>query len=235
MTGATVARVESVPGGIEAEVQAANGDRSSEHYDCLLPAIGVTGNVENMGLEDLGADIRDGFLVTDAYCRTNVVGLYAIGDGAGGPWLAHKASHEGILCVEAIAGVSGAHPIKPEHIPGCTYCRPQIASIGLSEREAARRGIAVKVGRARQQANGKALAIGDSDGLVKTLFDADSGEFLGAHMIGPEVTEQIQGYAIALAMEATEEDLKRAIFPHPTLSESMHEAVLDAYNLSVNQ
>lgn len=235
LTGATICGVDITQDAVIAELRDNRGNQSSEHVDCLLPAIGVIGNVENLGLEALGADIRGGFLHTDAYCRSNVVGLYAIGDVAGGPWLAHKASHEGILCVETIAGVAGAHPIKPEHIPGCTYCRPQVASIGLTERDASERGLAVRVGRARLQANGKALAIGDSQGLVKTLFDATTGEFLGAHMIGPEVTEQIQGYAIALAMEATEEDLKRTVFPHPTLSESMHESVLDAFDMSVNQ
>ena len=203
-------------------------------FDRVIVAAGIAGNIENLGLEELGVNTERGFIVTDDYCRTNLVGLYAIGDVAGPPCLAHKASHEGVLCVEKIAGLE-THPLKPEQVPGCTYSRPQIASVGLTESQAKDRGHALRVGRFHYGANGKALAIGDSDGFVKTVFDADSGELLGAHMIGPDVTEQIQGYGIGRTLETTETELMASVFPHPTLSEAMHEAVLDAYGRALHQ
>jgi dihydrolipoamide dehydrogenase len=168
-------------------------------------------------------------VVVDQYCRTGEPGVYAIGDLTGAPWLAHKASHEGILCVETIAGVEGVHPMDVLNIPGCTYCRPQVASVGLTEAAAKKAGHELRVGRFPFIGNGKAIAMGEPEGLIKTIFDAKTGELLGAHMVGPEVTEMIQGYTIAKTMETTEEELMQSIFPHPTISEAMHEAVLDAY------
>jgi dihydrolipoamide dehydrogenase len=173
-------------------------------------------------------------VVVDEWLQTGEAGVYAIGDLVGPPWLAHKASHEGVLCVERIAGVEGVHPLDTTLVPGCTYTRPQIASVGLTERAAAERGHTVRVGRIPFVANGKALAIGENEGLVKTVFDAATGELLGAHLFGPEVTELIQGFAIARSMEATEAELMHTIFPHPTLSESMHESVLDAFDRALN-
>jgi dihydrolipoamide dehydrogenase len=171
---------------------------------------------------------------TDAHGKTNVPGLYAIGDCAGPPWLAHKASHEGVLCVEKIAGLDGVHPLDVTKVPGCTYCTPQVASVGLTEAAAKAQGHEVKVGRFPYIGNGKAIALGEPEGMVKTVFDAKTGELLGAHMVGAEVTELIQGYMIARTLEATEEDLMHAIFPHPTLSEMMHESVLDAYGRAIH-
>ena len=173
--------------------------------------------------------VEKGHIVIDDYCRTNVPGIYAIGDVAGAPWLAHKAMHEGVLCVEKIAGVEGVHPMDTKNIPGCTYCSPQVASVGLTEKAAKDAGHEVKVGQFPYQGNGKAIALGETEGIVKTVFDAKTGELLGAHMIGAEVTELIQGYTIAKSLETTEAELMHTIFPHPTLSEMMHEAVLDAY------
>ena len=192
-------------------------------------AVGITGNIENIGLEELGIVTDRGHIQTDDWCRTNVEGVYAIGDVAGAPWLAHKASHEGILCVEAIAGVQGVHPLDVKSIPGCTYCMPQVASVGLTEQAAIKAGHEVRVGRFPYQGNGKAIALGDTEGLIKTVFDASTGELLGAHLIGAEVTELIQGYTIAKTLETTEQELMHTVFPHPTLSEMMHESVLDAY------
>lgn len=201
----------------------------------VLSATGVVPNVEGIGLEGLGVEFDRGFIKTDAFCRTNVAGLYAIGDVAGAPCLAHKASHEGVLCVEALAGVPGAHPLDHTAIPGCTYTRPQVASFGLTEAAAARSGVGVKVGRFNFQANGKALAMGDAEGFIKTIFREDTGELVGAHMVGPDVTEMIQGFGIAKHLEATEESLSSVIFAHPTLSEAMHESVLDALGRALNQ
>ncbi len=200
----------------------------SQRFDRVIVAGGVTGNIEHLGLESLGVNTERGFVATDAFSRTNVVGLYAIGDVAGAPCLAHKASHEAVICVERIAGVEGSAPLKAATIPGCTYSRPQVASVGLSEDAAKAAGRKVKVGRFEFQTNGKALVQGESAGLVKTVFDAATGELLGAHMVGAEVTEMIQGFALAIGLEATERELMHAVFPHPTLSEAMHEAVLDA-------
>lgn len=204
----------------------ANGQETQVSVERVLIAAGVQPNIEDLGLEALGVELEAGFIKTDAWGQTNVFGLYAIGDVAGAPCLAHKASHEGVLCVEKLAGVESAHALDYDYIPGCTYTRPQVASLGLTEEQALARGYQVKVGRFQYQANGKALAMGDSEGFVKTLFDAATGALLGAHMVGPEVTEQIQGFGIAHTLEATDEFLQQVVFAHPTLSEAMHEAIL---------
>ena len=198
-------------------------------FDTVISAVGIVGNVEDLGLEELGVKIDRTHVVTDEYCRTGVEGLYAIGDIAGAPWLAHKASHEGTMVADLIAGKS-AHPVKPETIAGCTYCHPQVASVGYTEAKATELGYDIKVGKFPFIGNGKAIALGEPEGLVKTIFDARTGELLGAHMIGAEVTEMIQGYVIGRKLETTEEDLMETVFPHPTLSEMMHESVLDAYD-----
>ncbi len=198
-----------------------------------IVAVGISANTENLGLEALGVKLEKGNVVTDGACRTNVGGLYAIGDVAGAPWLAHKASHEGVICVEAISG-RHPHAMVKERIPGCTYSHPQVASVGLTEAKAKAAGREVRVGRFPFAGNGKAIALGEDQGLVKTVFDAKTGELLGAHMVGAEVTELIQGYAIAMQAEATEETLASTIFPHPTLSEMTHEAVLDAYERALH-
>ncbi len=198
-------------------------------FDTVISAVGIVGNTEGLGLEDLGVKVEKTHVVTDEYCRTGVEGLYAIGDLAGAPWLAHKASHEGVMVAELIAGVNDVHPVRPESIPGCTYCQPQVASVGYTEARAKELGHEIKVGHFPFIGNGKAIALGEPEGMVKTVFDAKTGELLGAHMIGAEVTELIQGYVIGRQLETTEEDLMHAVFPHPTLSEMMHESVLDAY------
>ena len=213
--------------GVEAVISS-KGKEETLTASHAIVAVGITGNVENMGLEALGVQVEKGHVVTDAFGKTNVAGLYAIGDVTGAPWLAHKASHEGIICVEAIAGQKPA-PMLKERIPGCTYSHPQIASVGLTEAKAKAAGREVRVGRFPFVGNGKAIALGEDQGLVKTVFDAKTGELLGAHMVGAEVTELIQGYVIAMNAEVTEHELMDTIFPHPTLSETMHEAVLDAY------
>jgi dihydrolipoamide dehydrogenase len=197
-------------------------------FDTVISAVGIVGNVENLGLEELGVKIDRTHVVTDEFCRTGVDGLYAIGDIAGAPWLAHKASHEGVMVAELIAG-KHAHPVKPESIAGCTYCHPQVASVGYTEAKAKDLGYDIKVGRFPFIGNGKAIALGEPEGMIKTIFDAKTGELLGAHMVGAEVTEMIQGYVIGRQLETTEEDLMHTVFPHPTLSEMMHESVLDAF------
>jgi len=207
-----------------------NGKTETMEFDAVISAVGIVGNTEGLGLEALGVKIDRTHVVTDEYCRTGVEGLYAIGDITGAPWLAHKASHEGVLVAELIAGRNDVHPIKPESIPGCTYCHPQIASVGFTEAKAKELGYEVKVGRFPFIGNGKAIALGEPEGMVKTVFDAKTGELLGAHMIGAEVTELIQGYVVGRTLETTEEDLMHTVFPHPTLSEMMHESVLDAYD-----
>ncbi len=207
-------------------------DGAAVKFDAAILSVGVSGNVENLGLEAVGVDTDRGFITVDEYQQTSVDGIYAIGDVAGAPCLAHKASHEGIIAIEAIAG-EFPHPLNKDRIPGCTYSHPQIASIGLSEAAAAQRG-PIKVGRFPLLANGKAVAVNDTDGLVKTIFDENTGELLGAHMVGPGVTEMIQGFAVAIGLETTEEDLMATIFPHPTLSEAMHESVLAAYGRTIN-
>ena len=213
--------------GVEAQV-VSNGKTENLTATHAIVAVGIAGNTEGLGLEALGAKVEKGHIVTDGYGKTNVAGLYAIGDVTGAPWLAHKASHEGIVCIEAIAGQK-PHPMIKERIPGCTYSHPQIASVGLTESKAKTSGREVRVGKFPFVGNGKAIALGEDQGLVKVVFDAKTGELLGAHMVGAEVTELIQGYAIAMQAEVTEHELMETVFPHPTLSEMMHEAVLDAY------
>ncbi|GIK48079.1 MAG: dihydrolipoyl dehydrogenase [Hyphomonadaceae bacterium] len=213
--------------GVEAVVSS-KGKEETLAASHAIVAVGITGNVENLGLEALGVKVEKGHVVTDGHGKTNVAGLYAIGDVTGAPWLAHKASHEGIVCIEAIAGLKPQAMIK-ERIPGCTYSHPQVASVGLTEAKAKAAGREVRVGRFPFVGNGKAIALGEDQGLVKVVFDAKSGELLGAHMVGAEVTELIQGYVIAMNAEVTEHELMETVFPHPTLSEMMHEAVLDAY------
>jgi dihydrolipoamide dehydrogenase len=207
----------------------AGGNSQDITVDRVISAVGIVGNVENIGLEGTGAKVDRSHVVIDEYCRTGEPGVYAIGDLAGPPWLAHKASHEGVICVEKIAGVNDVHPMDVRNIPGCTYCRPQVASVGLTEANAKQQGHDVKVGHFPFIGNGKAIAMGEPEGMVKTVFDARTGELLGAHMIGAEVTEMIQGYTIARTLETTETELMHTVFPHPTISETMHEAVLDAY------
>jgi len=201
--------------------------------DRVISAVGIVGNSENLGLENTKVKLDRGHIVTDAYCFTGEPGIYAIGDVTGAPWLAHKASHEGIIAVEKIAG-QHPHPMDKNNIPGCTYCRPQVASVGLTEAKAKAAGHTVKVGRFPFIGNGKAIAMGEAEGLIKTVFDAKTGQLLGAHMVGAEVTEMIQGYGIAKTLETTEAELMHTIFAHPTISEAMHESVLDAYGRAVH-
>ena len=203
--------------------------KSKLSADKLLLSVGIKPNVDDLGLEALNIEMEKGFIKTNELMKTSENGIYAIGDVTNGPWLAHKASHEGILCVDAIKGLK-THKIKKENIPGCTYSRPQIASIGLTEKKALELNHEIKVGKFPFIGNGKAIALGEPEGFIKTIFDKKTGEFLGAHLVGPEVTELIQGFAIAKKLETTEEDLMETIFPHPTLSEAMHESVLDAYD-----
>jgi dihydrolipoamide dehydrogenase len=228
-TGAKVESLKASKNNVAAKLALADGKSETLTVDRVILAVGIAGNVENAGLEEAGVKVEKGHIVIDEYCRTNVQGIYAIGDVAGAPWLAHKAMHEGVLCVEKIAGVDGVHPMDTKNVPGCTYCSPQVASVGLTEKAARDAGHEVKVGHFPYQGNGKAIALGETEGMVKTVFDAKTGELLGAHMIGAEVTELIQGYTVAKSMETTEAELMHTIFPHPTLSEMMHEAVLDAY------
>ncbi len=207
----------------------AGGKRHEITADRVISAVGIVGNVEDIGLEGSGVMVERTHVVVDQWCRTGAPGVYAIGDLAGPPWLAHKASHEGVICVEKIAGLDDVHPLDAGRIPGCTYSHPQVASVGLTEKAAKDKGYEVRVGRFPFIGNGKAIALGETEGLVKTVFDAKSGALLGAHMVGAEVTEMIQGYAVAQTLETTEAELMHTVFPHPTLSEMMHEAVLDAY------
>ena len=213
-----------------------NGKSHSFNADRIILAVGITANTDGIGLEKTKVKLDRGHVVTNGAMETDEKGIYAIGDMTGAPWLAHKASHEGIIAAEHIAsgGKSHAEGVDRNLIPGCTYCRPQIASVGMTESDAIAAGYTVKVGRFPFLANGKAIALGDDNGMIKTIFDAKTGALLGAHMIGPEVTELIQGYAIAMTLETTEEDLMHTIFPHPTLSEAMHEAVLDAYDKALH-
>jgi dihydrolipoamide dehydrogenase len=230
---AGVKKLDRKPGvGVTAHIDV-GGKIETHDFDTVISAVGIVGNVENLGLEALGVKIDRTHVITDEYCRTGVEGLYAIGDIAGAPWLAHKASHEGVMVAELIAG-KHPHPIKPNSIAGCTYCHPQVASVGLTEAKAKEAGYDIKVGRFPFIGNGKAIALGESEGMIKTIFDAKTGELLGAHMIGAEVTELIQGYVVCRSLETTEEDLMNTVFPHPTLSEMMHEAVLDAYGRALH-
>jgi dihydrolipoamide dehydrogenase len=234
-TGATVEQLSHTPdGGVMARLRTADGDTNAIAVERVIMAVGITGNVEGLGLEQNGITVDRGHVVVDEWCRTGAAGVYAIGDVVGPPWLAHKAMHEGVLCVEKIAGLEGVHPLDPRSVPGCTYCTPQIASLGLTEAAAREAGYELKVGRYPYSANGKAIALGETDGLIKTIFDANTGALLGAHMIGAEVTELIQGFAIGKTLETTEAELMATIFPHPTLSEMMHESVLDAFGRALH-
>jgi dihydrolipoamide dehydrogenase len=232
-TGAKLTKLEKKSDGAATTIEDAKGGIQSVAVERVISAVGVTGNIENLGLEKLGVKTERGAIVVDALNRTNVPGIYAIGDVAGPPLLAHKAEHEGVICVEAIKGLK-PHPMDKQLIPGCTYCSPQIASVGLTERAAKDKNIDIRVGRFPFVGNGKAIALGEDQGLVKVIFDKNSGALLGAHMVGAEVTELIQGYVIAMNLETTEEELMHTVFPHPTLSEMMKEAVLDAYGRVLN-
>ncbi|HWT98211.1 MAG TPA: dihydrolipoyl dehydrogenase [Terriglobales bacterium] len=233
ITGASVKALKKSATNVTATIE--SGGKSQEiTVDRVILAVGIVGNVENIGLEGTKVKVEKTHVVIDEYCRTGEPGVYAIGDLAGPPWLAHKASHEGVICVEKIAGVKDVHPLNVTNIPGCTYCTPQIASVGLTEAAAKAKGHDVKVGRFPFIGNGKAIALGEPEGLVKTVFDAKTGELLGAHMVGAEVTELIQGYTIAKTMETTEAELMHTVFPHPTLSEMMHESVLAAYGRAIH-
>ncbi len=228
MTSAELQAVAPTKKGVDATISK-DGASQTLSFDKVILAIGVVANTEDMGLEDLGVELEKGAIKTDSYGATNIPGLYAIGDVTAPPWLAHKASHEAVICVEAIAGLS-PHALDKNKIPACTYCTPQIASIGLTEERALAEGHEIRVGRFPFQGNGKALAMGETEGLVKVVFCDETGELLGAHLIGAEVTELIQGFATAIGLETTEEELMQTVFPHPTLSEMMHESVLDAYD-----
>ncbi|MCP5433347.1 MAG: dihydrolipoyl dehydrogenase [Alphaproteobacteria bacterium] len=228
-TGAKVAKLAKGKGEVAASLETKDGKSRTLNVERVILAVGIVGNVENLGLEALGVTVEKTHIRVNEWGETGVKGLYAIGDVCGPPWLAHKASHEGVVAVERMAGVKGVHPLDLGNIPGCTYSMPQIASVGLTEDKAKAEGRAVKVGRFPFLGNGKAIALGHPEGLVKTVFDAKTGELLGAHMIGAEVTELIQGFALARTLETTEEELMRTVFPHPTLSEMMHESVLDAF------
>jgi dihydrolipoamide dehydrogenase len=232
-TAALVKGLQRVPGQVTAQIEH-NKIKSDVSVENVILAVGIVGNVEDVGLEDTAVEVERTHVVVDEWLRTGEPGIYAIGDLVGPPWLAHKASHEGVICVEHIAGVNDVHPLDIRNIPACTYCRPQVASIGLTEKAARDAGYAVKIGHFPFIGNGKAIAYGEPEGMVKTVFDAKTGELLGAHMIGAEVTELIQGFAIAKSLETTEADLIRTIFPHPTISETMHEAVLDAYGRAIH-
>ena len=233
MTKATVKALKNGKDSITATVEA--GGKSSEiTVDRVIMAVGIVGNVENIGLEGTKVKVDRTHIVVDKWLATGEPGIYAIGDVVGPPWLAHKASHEGVICVEKIAGLNDVHPLDTTNVPGCTYCYPQVASVGLTEAAAKEKGRKVRVGRFPFIGNGKAIALGEPEGLVKTVFDAETGELLGAHMVGAEVTELIQGYGVAKTLETTEAELMHAIFPHPTLSEMMHESVLDAYGRAIH-
>ena len=228
LTGAKVTQVEKNAAGVVAHVEDEKGGKQQIAAEKLISAVGVVGNVENLGLEALGVKMERGTIITDGRGATNIKGIYAIGDVAGAPMLAHKAEHEGVICVETIKGLH-THPMDKGMIPGCTYCHPQVASVGLTEAKAKAQGYDIRVGRFPFMGNGKAIALGEPDGLVKTIFDKKTGKLLGAHMIGAEVTELIQGHVVAMNLETTEEELMHTVFPHPTLSEMLHESVLDAY------
>ncbi|QDC09228.1 dihydrolipoyl dehydrogenase [Oceanicola sp. D3] len=232
MEKAMVKQLDRAKGKVTAHIEV-GGKVEKHEFDTVISAVGIVGNVEGLGLEELGVKIDRTHVVTDEYCQTGVEGVYAIGDIAGAPWLAHKASHEGVMVAEKIAG-QHVHPIKPGSIAGCTYCHPQVASVGMTEEKAKEAGYELKVGRFPFIGNGKAVALGEPEGMVKTVFDAKTGELLGAHMVGAEVTELIQGYVVGRQLETTEEDLMHTVFPHPTLSEMMHESVLEAYGRAIH-
>jgi dihydrolipoamide dehydrogenase len=233
VTGAKVTKLDKKSDSVTATIDDGKGGTQQLTVDRVISAVGVVGNVENLGLEKLGVKIDRGTIAIDGFCKTNVPGIYAIGDVAGPPMLAHKAEHEGVICVEAIKGMH-PHPMDKNLIPGCTYCHPQVASVGLTEAKAKEMKLDVRVGRFPFVGNGKAIALGEDQGMVKVIFDKKTGALLGAHMVGAEVTELIQGYVIAMNLETTEEELMHTIFPHPTISETMKEAVLDAYGRVLN-
>lgn len=233
MTGATVEKLDRKANSVTASIKGKDGKSQSLTVDRVILAVGIVGNVEDIGLENTKVKVDRTHVQIDEYCRTGEPGVYAIGDLCGPPWLAHKASHEGVICVEKIAGLD-VHPLDTGNIPGCTYCQPQVASVGLTEAAAKEKGHEVRVGRFPFMGNGKAIALGEPEGMVKTVFDKKTGELLGAHMIGAEVTELIQGYGIARTLETTEAELMHTVFPHPTLSEMMHESVLDAYGRAIH-
>jgi dihydrolipoamide dehydrogenase len=233
LTSATVKGLKKSATNVAVQVEIA-GKIEEIVVDRVISAVGVVANIENIGIEGTKVKVEKGHVVTDQWCATDEPGVYAIGDLTAPPWLAHKASHEGVICVEKIAGLNHVHPLNIRNIPGCTYCHPQVASVGLSEAKAKAKGYEVRVGRFPFLANGKAIALGEAEGLVKTVFDAKTGELLGAHMIGAEVTEMIQGYTVAKTLETTEAELMHTVFPHPTLSEMMHEAVLSAYGRAIH-
>ncbi|MGA8399009.1 MAG: dihydrolipoyl dehydrogenase [Stellaceae bacterium] len=232
-TGATVKSLKKGKDEVTATIEA-GGKSFDLTVDRVISAVGIVGNAEGIGLEGTGVKVDRTHVVVDEWLRTGEPGIYAIGDLVGPPWLAHKAMHEGVVCVEKIAGFPGAHPLDITNIPGCTYCRPQVASVGLTEKAARDKGFEVKIGHFPFIGNGKAIALGEPEGMIKTVFDTRTGELLGAHMCGAEVTELIQGYAIAKTLETTQAELIRTIFPHPTISEAMHEAVLDAYGRALH-
>ena len=233
MTSSSVKSLKKSANNITATIESA--ENSSEIIvDRVIMAVGIVGNHEQLGIENTQVEVDKDHVLINEWCETKEPGVYAIGDLAGPPWLAHKASHEGIICIEKIAGQDGIKPLNPRHIPGCTYCHPQIASVGLTETTAREKGIAIKVGKFPFIGNGKAIALGEPEGLIKIIFDAKTGELLGAHMLGAEVTELIQGYVIGMSLETTEVELMEAVFPHPTLSEMMHEAVLDSYGKAIH-
>lgn len=233
-TSATVKGIKKMPQGLEALIEGKDGKTETLKAEKAIIAVGIVGNIENLGLENTKVKTGKNQIIADEWRQTGEPGVYAIGDVAGAPWLAHKASHEAILAVEHSLGIKGLHPLNRDAVPGCTYSSPQIASVGMTERKAKEAGRAVKIGRFPCIANGKAIALGETEGFVKTIFDAKTGELLGAHMIGPEVTELIQGFVLAKTLEATELDLMRTIFPHPTLSEMMHESALDAFGRAIH-
>ena len=233
LTATKVAKLDKKSDSVVATLESGDGKTQTLEVERVISAVGVVGNVENLGLEKLGVKLERGAIAIDGLCRTNVPGIYAIGDVAGPPMLAHKAEHEGVICVEAIKGLH-PHPMNKAMIPGCTYCHPQVASVGLTEAKAKEQGRDVRIGRFPFAGNGKAIALGEDQGLVKAIFDRKTGQLLGAHMVGAEVTELIQGYVVAMNLETTEEELMHTIFPHPTLSEMMKEAVFDAYGRVLN-
>ena len=232
-TSSTLKSVTTKENSVSAEI-ITNEKVETINSEKLILAIGIIANTEKLGLKDFNVKINQGHIVTNEFLETDEKGVYAIGDITDGPWLAHKASHEGILCVEKIAGHQNLKPIDKTSIPGCTYCRPQVASIGMTEIQARSKNLNLKIGKFPFIGNGKAIALGDSEGLIKTIFNKDTGELIGAHMVGPEVTELIQGFSIAKKLETTEYELMHTIFPHPTLSEGIHESVLDAYNQAIH-
>ena len=233
LTSAKVAKLEKGSNNVTAHIEV-GGKVEKITVDRVISAVGISPNTENLGLENTKVKLDRGHIVTNQWCATDEPGVYAIGDVAGAPWLAHKASHEGIICVEKIKGLPDVHPMKKENIPGCTYCHPQIASVGYTEAKAKELGYQLKVGKFPFIGNGKAIALGEPEGFIKTVFDAKTGELLGAHMVGAEVTEMIQGYVVGKTLETTEAELMHTVFPHPTISEAMHEAVLDAYGRAIH-